>query len=602
MTPQEALKTYTPQEALKTYFGYDTFRPLQEDIINSVLAGNDTLALMPTGGGKSLCFQIPELVMAEQSGGLCLVVTPLIALMKDQVENLRRRNIPAEAVYTGMSKTKVEQALDNCTYGPYRFLYVSPERLESRHFRSRIARLPINLIAVDEAHCISQWGYDFRPSYLRIADIRELLSPSPYKNRQVPVLALTATATPDVAEDIQLRLTPPAIAQEGEKGRWNVFRQSFGRKNLCYIVRRCADSRGKTDQLLHILQHVQGSAIVYVRNRKHTEDLTQLLCSEGIEAQFYHAGLTTEERTRRQEAWKNYGRTENGGTRVMVCTNAFGMGIDKPDVRIVLHYDTPDSPEAYFQEAGRAGRDGDMAYAVLLYAPDDKGKMSKRIADNYPPKEFVEKVYHNTSDYLCVGAGSGEGHTFSLHINDLCRVMRLPVMQTYSALHLLTQAGYIDFQEEQETQARVKLNVARTDLPSFQLSDKQRSVLQALMRNYTGVFTDLQYLHEEIDEETHEALAGLAARHILTYIPRTRACALTYTRERQTGVFLPEAVYEKRAQRYTERLNAMLEYAEQGRFCRQQILQHYFGEEDAEACGTCDVCRAAHQRKTDVKE
>ena len=586
----------TARQTLHKYFGYDSFRPLQEEIINSVSAGKDTLALMPTGGGKSLCFQIPALMAAEENGeGLCLVVTPLIALMKDQAENLRSRGIQAAAIYTGMNKDRQQQALDNCQYGPYRFLYVSPERLESSDFRRRLALLPLTMIAVDEAHCISQWGYDFRPSYLRIAEVRELLPPSPHTGRRIPVLALTATATPEVAEDIQKRLSI-----SGETENWNVFKQSFSRKNLCYIVRRCPDSRGKTEQLLHILQRVKGSGIVYVRNRKHTEQLAQMLCNEGIEAQFYHAGLTTEERTRRQEAWKNYSGTGSGGTRVMVCTNAFGMGIDKPDVRIVLHFDTPDSPEAYFQEAGRAGRDGETAYAVLLYAPEDKGKMKKRIADNYPPKEFVEKVYHNTSDFLCVGAGSGEGHTFSLHIDELCRVMRLPVLQTYSALHLLTQAGYIDFQDEQETQARVRLNVTRNEIAEFRLSAAQQELILRIMRNYPGVFTDLQYVHEEITPEMHELLAGLAARHILTYIPRTRACALTYVRERQTEIVLKEETYEKRVERYIERLQAMAEYAEQSRFCRQQLLQHYFGEEDAEPCGTCDVCRAAQRQQTET--
>ena len=586
----------TALEVLHKYFGYECFRPLQEEIINSVSAGKDTLALLPTGGGKSLCFQIPALMAAEESGeGLCLVVTPLIALMKDQTENLRARGIHAAAIYTGMSHDRQQQALDNCQYGPYRFLYVSPERLESPDFRRRLALLPITMIAVDEAHCISQWGYDFRPSYLRISEVRGLLPPSPYTGRRVPVLAVTATATPEVAEDIQRRLS-----MQGEEPQWNVFRQSFSRKNLSYIVRRCADSRAKTEQLLHILQRVPGSAIVYVRNRKHTEELAQVLQNGGIEAQFYHAGLTTAERTLRQEAWKQYGGTGSGGTRVMVCTNAFGMGIDKPDVRIVLHFDTPDSPEAYFQEAGRAGRDGKTAYAVLLYAPEDKGKMRKRIADNYPPKEFVEKVYHNTSDYLCVGAGSGEGHTFALHIDDLCRVMHLPVLQTYSALHLLSQAGYIDFQEEQETQARVRLNASRQEMADYRLSAAQQELIQRIMRNYPGVFTDLQYVHEDINNEEHELLAGLAARHIITYIPRTRACAITYVQERQTEIRLSPETYEKRVESYTERLRAMSEYAGQSRFCRQQLLQHYFGEDDAEPCGTCDVCRAALKQKADT--
>ena len=383
----------TANEALKTYFGYDNFRPLQGEIIQSILDGRDTLALMPTGGGKSLCFQIPTLVME----GLCLVITPLIALMKDQVENLKRRDIRAAAIYTGMSYDQQKVALDNCQWGPYRFLYVSPERLESEEFRERLSRLPICLIAVDEAHCISQWGYDFRPSYLKIAEIRDLIkgfSDSEAQSfKQVPILALTATATPDVVDDIQERL---AFREK------HVLRKSFARSNLNYVVRQ---TNKKADQIVHILNRVAGSAIVYVRNRQRAQELAAYLSEQGLSADFYHAGLTSKERSDKQEAWKQYNPhtapspSSLATTRVIVCTNAFGMGIDKPDVRVVIHHDLPDTIEAYFQEAGRAGRDEQKAFAVLLYDPSqDKAKARKRVADNYPTKEFISDVYHKTCD------------------------------------------------------------------------------------------------------------------------------------------------------------------------------------------------------------
>lgn len=565
----------TPQEALKTYFGYDTFRPLQEEIIQSVLDGEDTLALMPTGGGKSLCFQIPAIV----KDGLCLVVSPLIALMKDQVENLRQRGIMATAIYTGMSHDQQQVALDNCEYGPYRCLYVSPERLENLIFRKRLCRLPICLIAVDEAHCVSQWGYDFRPSYLHIAQLRDQQEEVYLKD--VPILALTATATPEVVEDIQQQL--------GFRNRL-VLRKSFARPNISYVVRRCANERtnntseslrNKKDELQYILSRVQGSAIVYVRNRKRCEELATLL-----QCTFYHAGLSSAERNSRQEAWKK------GAQRIIVCTNAFGMGVDKPDVRLVIHYDMPDSLEAYFQEAGRAGRDEKKAFAILLYAPEDRAKVQKRIADNYPPREFVEMVYHKTCDFFCVGAGSGLGHSFALHMDQLCQTMHLPILTTYSALHLLDQAGYIGFEEERETQARVMINVPRRELQDYHLSSSQNALIQSLMRTYPGIFTELQYFHEELTEDIHQDLASMAARHILTYVPRTRACQFTFTRERQREIYLPLKVYEERQAHYTTRLRAMLEYAEQQQFCRSQILLHYFGETDAPYCGTCDICRS----------
>ncbi len=613
----------TAHEALKTYFGYDDFRPLQEEIIQSVLDGRDTLALMPTGGGKSLCFQAPTMAM----GGLCLVITPLIALMKDQVENLRRREIRAAAIYTGMSFEQQKVALDNCQWGPYHFLYVSPERLESEEFRERLSRLPICLIAVDEAHCISQWGYDFRPSYLKIAEIRDLVarkacslenaslqngSTAAYslKAWTVPILALTATATPDVVEDIQERL---AFREK------HVLRKSFLRANLSYVVRQ---TNKKADEIVHILSKVPGSAIVYVRNRQRAQELSAYLNEKGLSADFYHAGLSSKERTAKQEAWKMFrersqDELQNGskaayslevrgeGTRIIVATNAFGMGIDKPDVRMVIHHDLPDTIEAYFQEAGRAGRDEQRAFAVLLYDPSqDKAKARKRVADNYPPKEFVSDVYHKTCDFLGVGAGSGQGHTFMLPINDLCRIMHLPILQTYAALHLLTQAGYINFQEEQEIHPRVKILVSQREISEYGLSEQQHQLLEILMRKYSGIFTDLQYVHlddevirqeakgERLEAKIHDLLVSLAQRHIITYIPHDTANTLTFTRERQTEIYLSTDIYDNHRQQYIEKLKAMVEYADNQLYCRSQLLLSYFGETDAATCGSCDVCRS----------
>lgn len=570
----------TPREALHTYFGYNDFRPLQAEIIDSVLAGRDTLALMPTGGGKSICFQVPTLVMANKDPGkrLCLVITPLIALMKDQVENLQKRGIHAAAVYTGMSWDKQRVALDNCLYGPYHFLYCSPERLESEEFRKRLAQLPIGLLAVDEAHCISQWGYDFRPSYLNIAAVRELLP-------GVPVLALTATATPETIEDIQDKL--------GFEEH-NVLRKSFHRENLVYVVRR---TDNKPEQVAHILSRVPGSAIVYVRNRKRAQELAEWLNQlpslqggdGGRPVNFYHAGLTTQERNARQEAWKT------GKTRVIVATNAFGMGIDKADVRLVIHVDLPNTIESYYQEPGRAGRDGLTAYAVLLFnEQEDKAKTKKRIADTYPPKEFVEQVYHKTMDFLQIGAGSGLGHRFALHMDELCHVMKLPVIQAYSALHILTQAGYIDFEEEYETQPRVQIHVPRHELGDYNLSREQAELLDVLMRSYSGIYTDLQYVREADNKETHQLLVSLAQRGIITYIPRSVGSSLYMTNEREAEIYLSPAIFEERRTRYVSKLNAMLEYAEQNQFCREQVLLAYFGENNAPICGQCDVCRNMH--------
>ena len=600
----------TAHEALKTYFGYNDFRPLQEEIIQSVLDGRDTLALMPTGGGKSLCFQVPTMVM----GGLCLVITPLIALMKDQVENLRKRDIRAAAIYTGMTYEQQKVALDNCQWGPYHFLYVSPERLESAEFRERLARLPICLIAVDEAHCISQWGYDFRPSYLKIAEIRDLVarkacdledaslqngSTAAYslKTGLVPILALTATATPDVVDDIQERL---AFREK------NVLRKSFLRSNLSYVVRQ---TNKKADEIVHILSKVHGSAIVYVRNRQRAQELATYLNEKGLSADFYHAGLTAKERAAKQEAWKRYSspisnssqcerpiaqrasNSEASNIRIIVATNAFGMGIDKPDVRMVIHHDLPDTIEAYFQEAGRAGRDEQRAFAVLLYDPSqDKAKARKRVADNYPPEEFLHTVYHKTCNYLGVGADSGQGATFFLDVYDLCQKMHLPILTTYSALHLLSQMGYFSFEEDQEIQPRVLIRVQRRELDNYNLTDAQMTLLESLMREYTGIFTDLQYVHG-IDDHTHQLLVSLAEKRVISYVSRTVANVLRLTVNRQAEIRVPEHFYSQRKDHYVDKLKAMIEYADNQQYCRSQLLLSYFGENDAATCGTCDVCR-----------
>lgn len=599
----------TAHEALKTYFGYDDFRPLQAEIVQSVLDGRDTLALMPTGGGKSLCFQVPTMVM----GGLCLVITPLIALMKDQVENLRKRDIRAAAIYTGMSYEQQKTALDNCMWGPYHFLYVSPERLESEEFRERLTRLPICLIAVDEAHCISQWGYDFRPSYLKIAEIRDLVahkacgledasllngSTAAYslKTGVVPILALTATATPEVVDDIQERLS------FREK---NVLRKSFLRSNLSYVVRQ---TNKKADEIVHILSKVPGSAIVYVRNRQRAQELAAYLQEKNISADFYHAGLNSKERSMKQEAWKKFrGRShselQDGSktayrleakgeeTRIIVATNAFGMGIDKPDVRVVIHHDLPDTIEAYFQEAGRAGRDEQKAFAVLLYDPSqDKAKARKRVADNYPDEEFLHTVYHKTCNYLGVGADSGLGATFFLDVYDLCQKMHLPILTTYSALHLLSQMGYFSFDEDQEIQPRVMIRVQRRELDNYNLPEAQMALLESLMREYTGIFTDLQYVRN-IDDHTHKLLVSLAEKRIISYVSRTVANVLRLTVNRQAEIHVPEHFYSQRKEHYANKLKAMVEYADNQHYCRSQLLLSYFGEHDATTCGTCDVCR-----------
>ena len=448
----------TYKEILKQYWNYDNFRGIQEEIIESIGKGHDTLGLMPTGGGKSITFQVPALAQP----GLCLVITPLIALMKDQVRNLRDRGIKALAVYSGMTREEIVVALENCIFGDYKFLYISPERLDTDIFRAKLRNMKINMITVDESHCISQWGYDFRPAYLKISEIRELLP-------TVPVLALTATATPEVVKDIQTKL--------GFREDSRIFRMSFERKNLAYIVR---NTESKQEELLHILNSVSGSAIVYTRNRKRTREVAELLVNNEITATFYHAGLNNDVKDQRQRSWLS------GESRVMVATNAFGMGIDKPDVRLVIHVDLPDSPEAYFQEAGRAGRDGQKAYAVLLYAKSDKATLSKRITDTFPDKEYIRKVYEDVNYYFQMAMGDGLGCTFAFNLDEFCRNFKHFPVQADSALKILTQAGYLEYTDEQDNSSRILFTIRRDELYKLREMGKEaEALIQSILRSYT---------------------------------------------------------------------------------------------------------------------
>ena len=561
------------RSVLSEYFGYDSFRSIQEDIIRTIGSGHDTLGLMPTGGGKSITFQVPALAQE----GVCIVVTPLIALMKDQVARLRERGIKATAIYSGMSRDSIVVALDNCILGGYKFLYISPERLTSDIFLTKLRRMQVSFITIDESHCISQWGYDFRPSYLAIADIRKQLP-------HTPILALTATATPEVVKDIQQRLL---FEKE------NVFRMSFERKNLNYVVRH---TENKDNEVLHILQSVQGSAIIYVRNRDKTHEIAQLLEANGISAAFYHAGIDTRDKDKRQRLWTD------GSVRVMVATNAFGMGIDKPDVRMVIHYEMPDSPEAYYQEAGRAGRDGLTAYAVLLYTPDDKRKLSRRVSDNYPDKDFIRSVYERLGYYYQMAVGDGEGCHYDFDLAEFCRAYHLSLVQTESALRLLTQAGYIHYEEEEEHTSRLRFIVTRDELyRRYDISDTSDQIIRALLRLYSGVFSDYVFIDEKylsemsgIDlEPLYEALLGLNRARVVHYIPRRTCPSVTFVRKRvdtDRAVISP-TIYEERKASYAARIEAMKEYVLSENQCRSRILLRYFGERGAAPCGKCDNCR-----------
>ena len=559
-------------QLLKQYWGYDSFRGIQEEIINSISENKDTLGLMPTGGGKSITFQVPALA----KDGLCLVITPLIALMKDQVQNLRKRGIKALSIYSGMSRQDIITTLENCIFGNYKFLYISPERLDTEIFRTKLRKMKVSMITVDESHCISQWGYDFRPAYLKIAEIRELLP-------DVPVLALTANATPDVVKDIQARL---------HFRRENVFRMSFERSNLAYIVRK---TDNKTGELLHILRSMPGSAIVYVRNRRRTKEITELLNNEDITADFYHAGLDDATKDIRQHRW------QSGGSRVMVATNAFGMGIDKPDVRIVIHMDLPDSIEAYFQEAGRAGRDGQKAYAVILYAKADKTTLHKRIPDTFPEKEYIKDVYEHLQYYYQMAMGDGLDCVREFNIEDFCRKFKYFPVPVDSALKILTQAGYLEYTGEQDNTSRLLFTIQRDELYRLrEMGDDMDKLIQTVLRSYTGVFTDYTYINEDslairtglTRRQIYEQLVHLAKLRIVSYIPRKKTPYIIYTRERIEAqlIHISPEIYEERKARYETRINAMLEYVTNDTLCRSRMLLDYFGEKNEHNCGQCDTC------------
>ena len=565
------------QEILKQYWGYDSFRDLQEEIITSIGEGKDTLGLMPTGGGKSITFQVPALAQS----GLCIVITPLIALMKDQVQNLRKRGIKALAIYSGMTRQEIVTALENCIFGDYKFLYISPERLDTEIFRIKLRSMKVSMITVDESHCISQWGYDFRPAYLKIAEIRELLP-------GVPVLALTATATPEVVKDIQSRLN---FREE------NVFRMSFERKNLAYIVRK---TDNKTGELLHILKRIDGSAIIYVRNRRRTKEITELLMQEGITADFYHAGLDNAVKDLRQKRW------QNGEIRVMVATNAFGMGIDKPDVRIVLHIDLPDSPEAYFQEAGRAGRDGLKAYAVILYAKSDKMTLHKRVADTFPEKEYILQVYEHLQYYYQMAMGDGFQCIREFNLEEFCRKFKYFPVPVDSALKILTQAGYLEYTDEQDNASRILFTIRRDELYKLrEMGTDAETLIQTILRSYTGVFTDYAYISEDTlairtgltRQQIYNILVTLTKRRIVDYIPHKKTPYIIYTRERLELRYLhiPASVYEERKARYEARIKAMEEYVTSESVCRSRMLLRYFGEKNEHNCKQCDVCLNRHE-------
>ena len=575
------------KKILKEYWGYDDFRGIQREIIESIGAGHDTLGLMPTGGGKSITFQVPALAQE----GVCIVITPLIALMKDQVQNLRQRGIKASAIYSDLSHDQIVVTLENAIFGGVKLLYVSPERLSSDLFRQKLRHMKVCFICVDEAHCISQWGYDFRPSYLEIADIRKELP-------GVPVLALTATATPEVVEDIQEKLK-----RKEEGGKWkedsgvrnedfNVFRMSFERKNLAYVVRPTIN---KENELVHILESVKGSAIVYVRSRKRTKEYADMLNKAGIKATFFHAGLDNQVKDQRQRQW------QDNSVRVIVATNAFGMGIDKPDVRAVVHMDCPDSLEAYFQEAGRAGRDGKKSYAVLLTDGTEKMKLKKRIVDTFPEKDYIRAIYDQLAYFYQIGVGSGYNATFEFPIERFCRNFKRFPIPTISALRILTRAGYIDYRDEDDTQARVKFILERDELYRLHGNTPQEdTVITALLRTYSGLFQDYGYIDESILAElcgltkaqVYMTLRSLTQKRILNFIPQKHIPFIRYTQRRELSehLVISPAIYDELKARYVQRIDKMLEYATSDLYCRSRLLLNYFGETRSSDCGICDVC------------
>ncbi|WP_456001425.1 RecQ family ATP-dependent DNA helicase [Prevotella sp.] len=576
-------------DILHKYWGYPDFRGIQREIIESIGAGKDTLGLMPTGGGKSLTFQVPALAQE----GVCIVITPLIALMKDQVEHLRHKGIAAAAIYSGMSRDAIVTTLENCIFGGVKLLYISPERISSDLFQIKLKHMKVSFITVDEAHCISQWGYDFRPSYLQIAVIRKLVP-------NVPILALTATATPDVIDDIQERL---GFTEK------NVFRMSFERKNLVYVVRQTED---KEAEMVHILQSIPKTAIVYCRSRKRTKEVAQLLMQYGISATWYHAGLEPAVKDQRQSEW------QHDKVHVMVATNAFGMGIDKADVRVVVHMDCPSSLEAYFQEAGRAGRDGQKAYAVLLYNGHDNRTLQKRIEDTFPPKKYVQQVYEHLAYFYQIGVNSGEGCTFEFPIDKFCATFKHFPIRANAALILLQRAGYIDYEPNPDNNARVRFLLRRDDLYRLDsLSEKENDVVISLLRNYGGLFTDYGYVDESyiaqeagLDRnQTYMVLINLSKKRIIDFIPRKSIPLISYKRDRVDGsdVILDKSVYEERKEQFQKSINSVINYAQNDRICRSRQLLYYFGEKKSVDCEQCDVCLSHthhddHDKQEEIKE
>lgn len=571
------------KDILKKYWGYDDFRGIQQDIIESIGEGRDTLGLMPTGGGKSITFQVPALA----KDGVCIVITPLIALMKDQVDHLKKKGIQAAAIYSGMSRNEIVSTLENCIFGGVKLLYISPERICSDIFQTKLKRINVSFITVDEAHCISQWGYDFRPSYLAIADIRRQLP-------NIPILALTATATSEVIDDIQDQLL---------FAKRNVFRMSFERKNLAYIVRRTDD---KYSEMIHILKAIPKAAIVYCRNRKRTKEAAELLIKSGISATWYHAGLENTVKDQRQKEW------QADKTRVIVATNAFGMGIDKPDVRVVIHIDCPSSIEAYFQEAGRAGRDGKKSYAVLLYNGHDRAKLINRIEETFPPKEYIRQVYDHLSYFFQIGIGSGKGYTFEFPIDKFSFNFKHFPTRVNSALQIIHRAGYIKYEPNPNNIARVHFLLNRDDLYRLDsLSKNENSVVTALLRSYGGLFSDYGFIDESwiaqqagLDvNKTYMALIDLSKKRIISFIPRHKVPLVTYLYDRIDGddIELSEQVYDIRKEEFTKRIKAVISYAEEDSICRSRQLLRYFSETKTSDCNQCDVCLSNVHKQDKIK-
>ena len=579
---------------LQTYWGYEDFRGIQREIIESIMSGNDTLGLMPTGGGKSITFQVPALAQH----GVCVVVTPLIALMKDQVEQLRQHGVQAAAINSSMNHEEILTTLENAVFGGVKILYVSPERLGSELFQKKLSHMHVSFITVDEAHCISQWGYDFRPSYLEISKLRKL-------KPKAPVLALTATATPEVIEDIQRQLTlKETTSTDDARKPFNVFRMSYERKNLAYIVRHTLD---KEQQLIHILKQTSGCAIVYVRSRRKTKEIAELLERNGISALSYNAGLDGMVRNERQEQWKNDEK------RVMVATNAFGMGIDKSDVRLVIHMDCPDSLEAYFQEAGRAGRDGRKSYAVLLYNGHDQAKLMKRISDNFPDKDYIRTVYEHLAYFYQIAMGTGYNTTHEFDIDLFCRTFKHFPIQVDSALKILSRSGYLDYNENNDNNARIHFLLSRNQLYRLDnLSENQDKVITTLLRNYGGLFSDYEYINELLiarqtglsQQQVYMILKNLSQQRILHFIPHRKIPSITYLerREEMERLVIPTNVYEDRKADFEKRVKSVIQYATNDRVCRSRQLLRYFGETRSKDCKQCDVCLAYSGKTVDKNE